>query len=467
MIMSGQLCGLLLLGKVSGLIWIFSLGIVLFVLLFRKCYWAASAVLGVLLITVSLLSPPPVPEAGAYAARVAEEPRYPVPGRVMLALRLDDTGATYLCRAIHLPWRDEALIQAGDAVFVQAKFWKLRSGRIWSRDFFRRLAGYDGHCSVQQLLLKNTEQRSWFTRIRQQIKDRLRLLLGTGEASGLLLSLGFGTRDVLLRSTEEAFRATGLLHVLVVSGYQVSLIFVVLRWLLLRTSIAIYRFGMLPILVWGIDLLAICGALFYVAVIGFDGPSIRAQIAIMLLTLARSIERYQSFCQHLILTALVLTVFWPGSFLTPSVQLTFGALIGIMLGSSGQDQSLPALLKFLRVTWAASVCTSLVCIFWFGQLSVLGVLTNIFLAPLFALIGSAGTLLATVLHFSGADPSGYMLQLLSWFCLGMSDLVRQLSSYALFFDGSWAYILGLPFGYCFWQLLRQSFQRFSVERGLS
>ena len=334
-----------------------------------------------------------------------------------------------LARAVDLPWRNISEMSK-DSIFILRgaikPIEKTLNPFSWESTSFRH--GYRYECRVHFASRPLHNKDYWLERAQRSLEERVKFVLGNNERAGLLLSMSIGTRDVLSLPTERAFKMTGLAHLLVVSGYQVTLfyylVFNVLRWIATRSATICLT---IPVTLWA-SALALAASLLFVVLAGIEGSSVRAALALLFVVAASNLERRGGMGTSIVVSLLLLSSIWPGAYLEPGVELTYAALTGIFLGMRGNDKSWKT---FLRVCLYASLCTSLVVLIWFGNLSLIGFLLNPIAAPVLSFIGCYGGFLAMGLNFIGLDPHGYLLQLVSYFLVKGRDAIWWLSRLGL------------------------------------
>ena len=265
---------------------------------------------------------------------------------------------------------------------------------------------------------------------------------------------------------EDAFKRTGLAHLLVVSGYQVTLVYVALTLvfsqLLARSS---WLCAKIKLKAWASGA-AVLGALAFVAICGVESSSARAGIAAIFLACAHALERGGGLVQAVGVSALALMILDPGCFLSPGVQLTYAALIGICLGHRESDGPI---IGFLRVCLTATVCSSVTVAIWFNQISIIGLVLNPLLGTPAALVSCNFGLAATILLLSGIDANGWILQhvvnLTAWFkqlILVCSDLPWA----ALALEGAGKFVV-VSFLVCLvLAIFRSRLEEYLLDRGL-
>lgn len=139
--------------------------------------------------------------------------------------------------------------------------------------------------------------------------------------ASLLTGLILGDYSDLSSQLKEDYRRAGLTHVLVVSGYHLSLIADNLIKLL-------QSFGLAPLFVFWISFVSI---VFYSAIAGFSPSVIRAAIMAILVLIARSNSRFYNVYNALLLAAILMIWHNPKILLFDfGFQLSFLATMGLI-----------------------------------------------------------------------------------------------------------------------------------------
>jgi ComEC/Rec2-related protein len=363
-------------------------------------------------------------------AKVIEAPRRRSPGSVQFEVQIlrevsDEEsalkGRRLRCRAVDLPWREIDGMVRGDIFVILARVAPVDwNSNPFSYDATLLRHGVSGECRVRYAARLLRGVPGIFERMREGIKEHARVALGNHERAGLILALTLGERDALSNRTEIGFREAGLSHLLVLSGYQVSLVYAILFWALralLRT--ATLR-GSLWVRAPGIFSFLLTSA--FVALVGVESSSLRAAIAMVLVVAARLSERASSLWTSILGSLCVLTVLCPGAIFEPGVQLTYGALFGIALGAEGSKGKLET---FLSVSvWATLIPLALSAV-WFGAVALGGLLLNPALAPVLSLAGTIAGGAALALKVVGIDRSGILLDLIANVLTVLRELVVQ------------------------------------------
>jgi competence protein ComEC len=212
-----------------------------------------------------------------------------------------------------------------------------------------------------------------------------------GEQAPLAAALLIAQRDEIDPGVKRDFAASGLSHLLAISGTHVALVAAVLALLA-----AVAR---LPLL-WG-SILAALGASLYVLFLGAPYPAARAALQIILVLLARAVQRPAHPLGLIAAAALVILVYDPLAVLDAGFQLSFAGLIGIVLWRKPlidrQPASLPLILRdAIATSTAASLATTPIAAFHFGQISFIAVPANLVALPLVSLAVPAAALALTL-----------------------------------------------------------------------
>lgn len=234
--------------------------------------------------------------------------------------------------------------------------------------------------------------------------------------AGLLSGILFGTRAALAADFVDALTKTGTLHIVALSGMNISI--------LAGCSVSV----LLPLVSRRIA--GLCTCLIIIGFVWFVGPSasvVRAAImgCITLFAVISGRQTWSIF--SFILTVTFMLVVKPSWIADLSFQLSALATLGIILFARAAPQTpnacRPSLFSSaysfisedLRVTLAAQVFTIPLILFTFGRISLVSPLTNILIgwtiAPITA-IGMIGAIAGWVFL-----PLGYVFAWVCWMLL--------------------------------------------------
>ena len=224
-------------------------------------------------------------------------------------------------------------------------------------------------------------------RLRDRIEDAVSSGTG-GVPRGIVLGVVLGEDEGLPRTVRDDFRASGLTHLLAVSGQNVAFIVAGVHGLgwLLRLSRAVRELAVL----------ASIGA--YVLAVGWQPSVVRAGVAGVLVSLAWLAARPRDRWHFLAFGALVLLLWMPASLLEPGFQLSFAAVAAIFVAVpqlrriAGRWNAPSAVADALAVSIACGLVTAPIVLVHFGRAPLYTVLANALAFPAVPLVLALGLL---------------------------------------------------------------------------
>ena len=276
------------------------------------------------------------------------------------------------------------------------------------------------------------------------------LALGHGlrprEAS-VVRGMVLGDPSRIPEELEEAFRRSGVMHVLAISGQHVAvlaaMIYLVLRLLAVPT---LFRNPTVLVLVW-----------LYIVVAGAPPSAIRAGVVATFVLAAPIIGR-QISPLHFMTTMLAAVLSWnPLLVYNPGFQLSVAAVFGILL----LRKPLQALAKrtifrpakkppelisnLLAVSLAAQIATTPIIATSFGEVSAVGLLTNLVAVPLsgpvltLGLVGILAGRVSVSLAYVVNTSNGFLVTILA----GVAETGSALPGAAMATPGASLPLVGL------------------------
>ena len=215
-----------------------------------------------------------------------------------------------------------------------------------------------------------------------------------GERGALVAGVVLGEDEKLSEALRDDFRASGLYHLLAVSGQNVA--YVVFGMLLLAWLAGLPR--------WAGHLAALAGVLGYTCAVGWQPSVVRAGVAGSLASLAWLAARPADRWYFWLVGAAVLLAVNPYSLLEPGFQLSFAAVAGIFvlvprIGRRLEGTPLPRVLhEVVSVSLACGLVTAPILWLQFGAIPVYSILANALAFPVVA------PLLGLALVCAGLDP---------------------------------------------------------------
>lgn len=229
-------------------------------------------------------------------------------------------------------------------------------------------------------------------------------------ATGILL----GIKKELPAFTKNDFKVSGLQHLLVVSGFNVSIV-------ILLVALLLKKFGRRATFLG-----ALIAVGFFVAMTGAEAPVVRAAIMGTVVGLAAASGRFSEARNVFFLTIVIIAFFDPKIAQTDvGFFLSSAATLGIIIGTPLIEKCLSfvpfaELKTILAVTFAAQIAVSPILGIYFGEFPVAGFLSNLLSEPLiplgmfFAFISSVFGLLSAILAKIIAIPAFVIIEMLLW-----------------------------------------------------
>jgi len=235
------------------------------------------------------------------------------------------------------------------------------------------------------------------------------------EKSNLVEALVLGSRTKIDRKLYADFVNTGLVHLVCISGLNVGIFAAVAGWLAKRAGL----------LQKGRAIACIVSITVFMLVVPSQSPILRAGIMFIVYYIARILNRNSFSINNLAISALVLLLIRPMDFLTPSFQLSFMAVLGILLFYEPINnffqpvcvfQWLKTLFAMLSVGMAAWIAVAPLIAFHYYQLQLLTaiwtlpavipttlmVVLGTFKILITPLLPSLGIIIGYILNFSAA-----------------------------------------------------------------
>ncbi len=234
--------------------------------------------------------------------------------------------------------------------------------------------------------------------IRSRVRHALEAFVPSAAPRALLLALILADRTAIEAGTMEAFRATGLMHLLAVSGLHVGLVGLAL-YVLLKPVLGRFRIRRRRIEV-GRAVVTLAVLALYVAVAGASVSTVRAFVMVALLIVGRTLERPADSLNALGLAAIVLLVHRPAALFDVGFQLSFGAVAALVTLTPLLTATVPErwrqsragafLIGSLATSIAATLGTAPALLAHFGRLPIGGLVLNVPAIPLTAMTLGSG-----------------------------------------------------------------------------
>lgn len=341
-------------------------------------------------------------------------------------------------------YKSHAFLQAGDKI----RFEKIRlkiprnfknPGRFDYRSYLNSKGiNLIGNVSKPETIIKLGQfDLPFYYSLPQRLREQMIASLSglfSGDEGLLLQAMVFGMKDSLPSQIKEAYIATGLAHLMAVSGLHIGFVASAFYYLLLPLVFyLLYRFKPDDVRAghsgkWT-AFLCLIPVLLYMIIVGAKVSSLRAGIMISAFLIAIIINRKNSLFNAFLSAAFLILLWKPQSLMDPGFQLSFLAVAGILwvihlLTEMGEDplsklgeppwhqkllgktnhateptQAIASKLKkiflgSLLISFTVTLATLPVLLFNFNHISLVGAFLNLLLVPLAAIL-IPGVLLVT------------------------------------------------------------------------
>ena len=233
-----------------------------------------------------------------------------------------------------------------------------------------------------------------------------RLMYAWGKAGGLLLALLTGSREYTEKSLSDAFRDSGLSHILALSGMHLGLFGSIAHFFGKKARGR--NFGD------GLELGAVC---FFVWFAGISPSLFRAFLTALILYLNSLFRMNRPDSLSLLsLCFIIHSLIFPGHIHEAAFALSYSSLAGIILFSKLFRKIYPAFLPYrIRLSvsdsTAAQLATAGVSVRIFGKIMPQGIIASLFLSPLvvfFLYFGLFAVIICLLLPFLSGPISAIM-----------------------------------------------------------
>lgn len=277
------------------------------------------------------------------------------------------------------------------------------------------------------------KETGWFigeaSRLQQQITDSMDDLSLSDRDKSVLAALTIGYKKDISRETRTRFSITGVSHILAVSGFHVATVCGFLTFL----------FGFLPDIAfirWLRYLMTISILWLFVFITGLAASTVRAGLMFTFYLTGKVIRRNPDSYNTLAAAAFCMLVYDPLYLFDIGFQLSYTAVFFILYLQPGFQGLIPVrnpLLAYpwgwLTVTLAAQIGTIPLCLYYFGQSSLVFLFVNL---PV--------VFLATVLI-----PLALLWIVLPSGLTGLQTLVEQMTSSLLYIVDRFASLPGINY----------------------
>lgn len=359
---------------------------------------------------------------------------------VRLRLVQDSTGGwqEYLLRGRLRFYPDDSVVaslRGGELLLARVNFRQYaQRDSITGFDYtaWQRAQGLHFTARVQSNTAQRLGQASQgdiFTRIHQHILTAYEAAGLEGQSLEIVKSMSVGDRTGLDRVVRQRFSLAGVAHILALSGLHVGFVYAILAYLVRGFLLTTFWRRLLR---HGIPLV---GVWFFVLVAGGTPSLLRAALMLTVWGVSRIFFVRWHILDVLGIAAFLIVWLNPESLFSLSFQLSFAALLGIVLLYPYLKPYLRKIhspfwrwiLEVLSVSLCAQLGTLPLTLYTFGTLPLLALFTNLIAIPLASFIVPSSLLLALLPVGSWlARLIGFLLDLSSSFLIWSTEKIATL-----------------------------------------
>jgi len=245
---------------------------------------------------------------------------------------------------------------------------------VRSKDWQRLAHSWQGLSVWEQLKLH-------FLQYRHILLQRYRQAGATDHQYAVLAAMTLGEKSAMTTELKDIYAISGASHVLALSGLHLGIIYLLLSLMVIGRRLRIVTQGLAVVAIWTFALL-----------VGLPSSVVRAATMISTYALVSLTGRNRASVNALALAALAILVVSPDSLYDVGFQLSFAAMLAILLvqplieGLIPRDrlQDYPVLRwlwGLVTVSLAAQVGTAPLVAYYFGRFPTYFLLTNLIVIP--------------------------------------------------------------------------------------
>lgn len=270
------------------------------------------------------------------------------------------------------------------------------------------------------------DNKSIKTSLLDSIRDNLRFGLNN-QNGNMIYSAMFGDKSELSRDLYNAYKTSGVAHLLAVSGLHVGLVVAILNWIMKKCRIkGWWRVGVIGILLMG-----------YAYLCGFSYSIIRASIMAMVLMIAPLLFSEYDLLSSICFAGSLILLIEPIAIFDLSALLSFGCVLGIaMLYPIFKRWLYKVPIKdgikdAFSISLSTIISTFAVMTYFFGYIQPIGLISNIIIIPIFSvlfMLTFVVTILSLILPFISytlilINP---LFEWLNWFIIFIANHTKSI-----------------------------------------
>lgn len=245
---------------------------------------------------------------------------------------------------------------------------------------------------------------------------------------GIAEALLIGYTNDLDKDLVQAYSNTGVVHIIAISGMHLALIYVMLVWLFARIPL-VNRSKVMQVI-----LILTCLWLFSLLT-GGAASVLRSAVMFSFITVGKNFVRRSSIYNSLAASAFVLLCYDPYFLWDVGFQLSYLALVGIIIFQKPIHNLVYIKNKGLNMVWglasvslAAQILTFPICIYYFHQFPLLFLLANIIVVPLSSVILYVEIFLLAFCWIPFV--ASWLGKVTSWLVWLMNEIITRINSFS-------------------------------------
>jgi len=254
---------------------------------------------------------------------------------------------------------------------------------------------------------------------RRAIANRINAVIPDRDVASVAAALIMGEQSAIPEDLQDAYRQSGLAHLLSISGVHMSILAAVVFFLMRR------GLALIPALALRVDtkkaaaIVALLATTAYLLISGLSVPAVRAYLMIAVVLLAILVDRTAISLRTVAWAGLVLMTIYPEAVIGASFQMSFMAVLALVAiaehvslhakwrspeGEFLWLRAIGVILAGIAITdLVAGGATAIFAIYHFNRFPTYSLVTNFLAAPLATLWIMPWALIATILMPLGLD----------------------------------------------------------------
>lgn len=275
-------------------------------------------------------------------------------------------------------------IEIGNVVQVDGElmhFEKATNPGQFDEANYYKVQGYRFKC-ISDSVIQKTSNSSLFWRVTKKIKSKIlnvyeRVL--NPEEYGLCAAMLLGESTFLDSEIKELYQKNGISHLIAISGLHITIIgmaiFRGIRKIGARLNIA--------------TIITIIFLIYYGVLTGFSVSTKRAVVMMIIFLMAEIVGRTYDIFSAMALSAFLILIQNPMQLYQVGFQLSYGAIIGIVLIYSNVLHALQvknSILSGCLMSVCIQITTLPIVLYWFYEFPLYSIVINLFLLPLSSIL---------------------------------------------------------------------------------